>query len=160
MASKRALTESRVEYQKLDALFQILSIEYEELKAKNNSLVQRLADVQKTVSELEVCRCTKVALEEKILRLEGDLIAREALYTQNVELRNELARFRMVNNQLQKQVKCLENEKDDTMRKVQAVEKNPKQKNDSNKDHACCRNVDGLKLPLVSVTYSSVSPFH
>ncbi|TYH51149.1 hypothetical protein ES332_D10G254200v1 [Gossypium tomentosum] len=130
---KKTISESKFENERLEASFQMLSRDYEELKVERTLLAEKVSNSQQAVSELDACRRRKVALEEKVLRLQGDLTAREALGTQEAALKNELAQIRRENSQLQRKIKKLEEEKDDYLKKAQGLEEELKQiKQDQN----------------------------
>ncbi|PPD80812.1 hypothetical protein GOBAR_DD22260 [Gossypium barbadense] len=130
---KKTISESKFENERLEASFQMLSRDYEELKVERTLLAEKVSNSQQAVSELDACRRRKVALEEKVLRLQGDLTAREALGTQEAALKNELAQIRRENSQLQRKIKKLEEEKDDCLKKAQGLEEELKQiKQDQN----------------------------
>ncbi|KAG8480584.1 hypothetical protein CXB51_024529 [Gossypium anomalum] len=130
---KKTISESKFENERLEASFQMLSRDYEELKVERTLLAEKVSNSQQAVSDLDACRRRKVALEEKVLRLQGDLTAREALGTQEAALKNELAQIRRENSQLQRKIKKLEEEKDDCLKKAQGLEEELKQiKQDQN----------------------------
>ncbi|KAK1372169.1 hypothetical protein POM88_038261 [Heracleum sosnowskyi] len=68
---------------------------------------------------------------EKILRLEGDLSARETLCAQDAELKNEVGRIKRTSSQLQWKIRSLEEEKKEFLDKVRALEEELKQKREN-----------------------------
>ncbi|XP_039023567.1 cingulin-like isoform X2 [Hibiscus syriacus] len=122
VALKKTISEAKFENERLKSSFQMVSRDYEELKVERTHLVQKVSNSQQAVSELDGLKRRKVALEEKVLRLQGDLTAREALGTQEAALKNELAQFRRENNQLQRKIKYLEEEKEECLKKAQGLE--------------------------------------
>ncbi|XP_029128539.1 coiled-coil domain-containing protein 18-like [Cajanus cajan] len=57
---KRSLYEAEFEYRRLEASYQMLSLERDELKAKNISYIQSISTTEKITSELEDCKRVKI----------------------------------------------------------------------------------------------------
>lgn len=129
LALRNSLDQMTFEKGKLKESMELLSGEVEELKAERNSYAERVSTLQKALSDGEDARMSKVALQEKLLRLEGDLTAREALYAHDAELKNEFNRIKRSNNEFQRKIQCLEEEKTEILRKVQDLEKGLKLRN-------------------------------
>ncbi|KAK4754552.1 hypothetical protein SAY87_002656 [Trapa incisa] len=104
LSLRRTLEEAKLENERLEASFQVLLGDYEETKLERDSFSEKISAMEISVRELQASGDRKIALEERVLRLEGDLTAREALYVEDAELKNELARIRTVNTQLQRRV--------------------------------------------------------
>ncbi|XP_039042208.1 coiled-coil domain-containing protein 68-like [Hibiscus syriacus] len=99
-----------------------LSRECDDLKAKKNYFMQQISTLQKVVSELDVYKHEKVALEEKLVHLEGYLATKEALLKQDERLKMSLIRSRR--QTLQQQIKQLQEEKDEFPIKAETLEEN------------------------------------
>ncbi|KAK1382571.1 putative EEIG1/EHBP1 N-terminal domain-containing protein [Heracleum sosnowskyi] len=143
---KTSVNEIKFDNQRLAASLQLISGDYEEVKAERDQLIQKISSMQNTVSELEDNKRSKVALEEKILRLEGDLSAREALCAQDAELKNEVGRIKRTSSQLQWKIRSLEEEKEECLDKVRALEEELKQKREN--------TTTGDQLPRSYGTYT------
>ncbi|KAL7611833.1 hypothetical protein Lser_V15G08176 [Lactuca serriola] len=122
VALKNELNDVKYENERLEASLQMITGDYEELKEAKSLLLKRTCSMQKAVNELEDHKRSKVALEEQIMRLQGDLTAREALSAQDAELKNELGRLKRSNSQLQWKINSLQEEKDECMKNAQVLE--------------------------------------
>lgn len=122
VALKNLLNDMKFENERLSASLQVISDDYQQLKEENTSLLQKAASMQKSVIELEDHKRNKIVLEEKLLRLQGDLTAREALAAQDAELKNEVGRLKRSNSQLQWKINRLQEEKDEYVNKTQVQE--------------------------------------
>ncbi|XP_052173524.1 uncharacterized protein LOC127788893 isoform X2 [Diospyros lotus] len=130
--------------EKLEASLHSVSEECEELKVEKAEFLRQISCLQTIMSELEDCKHKKVALEEKLVQVEGDLLAREALYAQDAELKNELRQIKRQNNQLQSKMQQLEEEKDVSLQRTQALEKQIKLMEQQKKDGIWSTSKKGL----------------
>uniref|UniRef100_A0A803MUI1 Uncharacterized protein n=3 Tax=Chenopodium quinoa TaxID=63459 RepID=A0A803MUI1_CHEQI len=108
LSLKTSLSEASFENQRVKASFDLLCKDHEDMKTEKDSLVEKINGMQQSLLELDNCQRSKIALEEKILRLEGDLATKEALYAQNAELRFELSKHKRANAELQRKIQHLE----------------------------------------------------
>ncbi|KAI3799659.1 hypothetical protein L1987_34958 [Smallanthus sonchifolius] len=122
VALKNSYNNVKYENERLEASLQLITGDYKELKEEKASLLQRSLSMQKVMIELEDHKLSKIALEEQIIRLQGDLTAREALCAQDAELKNEIGRLKRSNSQLQWKINCLQEEKDECVKNTQVLE--------------------------------------
>ncbi|KAL8193149.1 hypothetical protein R6Q57_027053 [Mikania cordata] len=122
VALKNSYNDANYKNERLEASLQLITGDYKELKEEKTSLLQRTLSMQKAVIELEDHKLSKIALEEQIIRLKGDLTAREALCAQDAELKNEIGRLKRSNSRLQWKINCLQEEKDECMKNAQVLE--------------------------------------
>ncbi|KAL9257789.1 hypothetical protein AKJ16_DCAP14334 [Drosera capensis] len=127
LSLKSSLNEAKFENEKLKASIELLSGDHDQLKAEKMFLVQKVSSLDKSLSELDECQHAKATLEEKILRLEGDLSAREALCAQDAELKIELSRIKRTSSELQRKIKHLEEDKHELLERLHALESERKQ---------------------------------
>ncbi|XP_030450917.1 uncharacterized protein LOC115673035 isoform X2 [Syzygium oleosum] len=164
LALKRTISETTFEKERLETSHHVLLADFEEMKAERESFVEKISTMQKALSELEECKHAKVALQERILRLEGDLTAREALFAQEAELKNEVARIKRSYSQLQRRMKCLEEEKEECQKSARAVQEQAKHMKEVGPDRCKPGNTSGLpvshvvKPPLMSEVRQKQSP--
>ncbi|XP_010918589.2 uncharacterized protein [Elaeis guineensis] len=131
---KSSLDEAKFEKGKVEELLQSVTEECEELKTEKVSLKEKVANMQKAFYDGEDDRRSRIALEEKLLRLESDLTAKEASYAYEAELKNELNRIRRTNSEYQRKIQSLEQEKDELMREAQLIEREVMTKSDQCRD--------------------------
>ncbi|XP_059646792.1 uncharacterized protein LOC132293361 [Cornus florida] len=122
LALKNELNASSIEKEKLEASLSSLFGDCEELKAEKISILDKVSSLQNAMSELEDCKRKRVSLEEKLLQMKGDLEAKEALCSQDAELKNELSRIKKSNKQFQQNIEKLQEEKDECLKRAQALE--------------------------------------
>lgn len=130
LALKSSLSDTRFEHERMKASLDLIYGDHEELKIEKDSLVQKISSMEKALLKLEDCQRSKIALEEKILRLEGDLAAREALCAQDAELKFELGRVKRANGELQRKIKHLEEDQKEYLKTAEDLEEQLKQKQD------------------------------
>ncbi|THU56655.1 hypothetical protein C4D60_Mb11t19520 [Musa balbisiana] len=119
---KGSLDEADFEKRKLELLLESVKQESEELKAENTLLMEKVSSMQKALSDSQDDRRSKIALQEKLVRLESDLSVKEASYVYEAELKNELSRIKRTNSEYQRMFQNLEQENVELMNKVQNME--------------------------------------
>ncbi|KAF5959359.1 hypothetical protein HYC85_000568 [Camellia sinensis] len=154
---KGSLYGTKFENEKLQTSLQFLSGDYEELKTERISLLQKISSMQKATSELENCKRSKDALEEKMLRLEGDLTASQAQCTQDSELKNELGRIKRLNSQFLWKIKHVEEEKEEWLQRAQALEEELKQKKEVKQEQIESRSNHFVEDPRSCATNTSIN---
>ncbi|KAG1355018.1 myosin-11 [Cocos nucifera] len=150
---KSSLDEVKFEKGKLEELLQSVTEECEELKTEKVSLKEKVANMQKAFYDGEDDRRSRIALEEKLLRLESDLSAKEASYAYEAELKNELNRIKRTNSEYHRKIQSLEWEKDELMRKAQLIEREVMTKNDQYWDGRISSEVCRLNADLKFLTF-------
>ncbi|KAL8051638.1 hypothetical protein ABFX02_06G161200 [Erythranthe guttata] len=119
---RTSVKETNFRNQFLKASFESVSRENEELKRGRVSILGKVSRLEKELLQAQICVSKKNAVEEKLLRLEGDMFARDALSVDYAETKNELNRIKIVNSQFLMRVKSLENVREDLRRRVQILE--------------------------------------
>ncbi|KAJ6699234.1 HEAVY CHAIN-LIKE PROTEIN putative-RELATED [Salix purpurea] len=119
---KNELNAIKCEKEKLENSFRLVSGECKELKIEKSSFIEKITILQKAVTELEDSRQKRISLEEKLLRMEGDLMAKEAFCEQYAEINSELTRIRRANKQLQQQIRQVEEDKLVCLTRTQSLE--------------------------------------
>ncbi|XP_047976467.1 putative uncharacterized protein MYH16 [Salvia hispanica] len=121
---KNKLRESKVDKGKLEVALHTISGNYEELKTEKISLSEKITFFEDAMSELEECKRSKSWLEEKLQQMEKDLSEKEIISIQNEDLKHEVTEVKRLNVQFQQKMYRLEVEKDECLKKVQALEDN------------------------------------
>ncbi|KAK4367095.1 hypothetical protein RND71_014975 [Anisodus tanguticus] len=145
---KGALSWMKFESERLQVTLQLKYEDCEELKEDKASLLQEISCMHKAVAEAEESKYKKIALEEKVLRLEGDLTAKEVMCAKVSELKSELCQLRRQNSQLLWKIKSLQCEKEDYLKKVESLEEELKRKRLDNQreDDDTLSTLEKLKL--------------
>ncbi|KAL1545784.1 hypothetical protein AAHA92_22468 [Salvia divinorum] len=136
---KSKLKESKVDKGKLEVALHTISGNYEELKLEKISLTEKITFFEDAMYELEECKRSKSCLEEKLQQMEKDLSEKEIISIQNEDLKHEVTEMKRLNVQFQQKMYRLEVEKDECLKKVQALEDNLKvmeEKSDLHKEGA------------------------
>ncbi|PIN21475.1 E3 ubiquitin ligase involved in syntaxin degradation [Handroanthus impetiginosus] len=119
---KSELEGCRLDNAKLELVLETVSEDYEKLKADKISFTKKISIFQEAMSEFDECKRSKLELEEKLLLMEKELAAKEIICSQNDELKNELTEVKRGKMQLQQKMYMLEEEKDECLKKIQALE--------------------------------------
>lgn len=114
LALRVLVREMKSRNQRLEGSCKSVSEDYEEIKREKVCMVQNLSSMQRLTLEAEETTRKKNLLEEKVLRLEGDLIARDALCLENLEIKNEMNLIKIANSKLLMKVKHLEENQSDS----------------------------------------------
>ncbi|KAL0289133.1 UNVERIFIED_CONTAM: hypothetical protein Scaly_2712100 [Sesamum calycinum] len=123
---KSDLEGCRVNKGQLELALQTVSRDYEKLKAEKISFSEKISIFQDAMSEFEECKRKKLALEQKLLQMEQELTAKELLRIQNAELKDELTELKRANMQFRQKMYGLEEEKEECLKKAQALEEDLK----------------------------------
>ncbi|KAF3319775.1 myosin heavy chain, cardiac muscle isoform-like protein [Carex littledalei] len=113
---KGLIDENKFEKEKLEEKLKSVSDEYEELRRENESLTERVGSMEKALNTGEDAKRSKTVLEAKLVRLQSDLSLKDAAGAVEVELRNEMNRMKRSNNEYQRRIQSLEQEKEDLLR--------------------------------------------
>lgn len=132
---KSELEEFKLDKGRLELALHTISGDYDELKGEKMSLCEKISVFEAAMLEFEECRRNKACAEEKLLQMEKDLSAKEVLHTQNEELKKEVAETKRSNVQFQQRMYRLEMEKDECLKRVQALEDDLKQMQERNTIH-------------------------
>ncbi|XP_041028882.1 LOW QUALITY PROTEIN: intracellular protein transport protein USO1-like [Juglans microcarpa x Juglans regia] len=157
LAFKNEIHAAKFEKESLEASLQLISEECEDLKAEKNLPVENICTLQKAMSEIDGCKCNRVASAEKLLQMDCGRMAKEALCVHDAELNNELSQIRIANRQYQWKIQLLEEEKDQGIKKAQALEEELKLMKDGKLDQ---RQSSSNKIPSFSKIDSKVTPVH
>ncbi|KAG6433972.1 hypothetical protein SASPL_105591 [Salvia splendens] len=133
---KSELRESKVDKGNLEAALHTISGNYEELKTEKISLSEKITYFEDAMSELEECKRSKSCLEEKLLQMEKDLSEKEIISIQNEDLKHEVTEVKRLKVQFQQKMYRLEVEKDECLKKVQALEDNLRLMEEKSKEGA------------------------
>ncbi|XP_054803223.1 uncharacterized protein LOC129306572 isoform X2 [Prosopis cineraria] len=126
MVLKKDLDSTSFEKERLEASLFVTSKLCENLKAEKNLFATKILAMEKEVSELEDCKRSRAALEERLVQMESDLRTKETLLAQGNEQRNELSQIKRINRQYQQTIQALEQEKVEFQAKFRAFEEEPK----------------------------------
>ncbi|KAM3341256.1 interaptin [Capsicum galapagoense] len=133
---KSKLTKCMSEKEKLEASMEKISGDCEEMKAEKASFAGKMSDLPKVLSELENSNRKKTCLEEKVEQMESELAEKERFCAQVADLKNELSETKRDNEQYRQKIYKMEEEKDNLLRKVQALEAEVKMMEEEKKLYA------------------------
>ncbi|KAH0637860.1 hypothetical protein KY289_037775 [Solanum tuberosum] len=133
---KSELTECISEKENLEASLEKISGDFEEMKAEKASFVGKISDLQKVLLELENSNRRRICLEEKVEQMESELTEKEKFFAQKTDLRNELSETKKDNEQYRQKIYKMEEEKDNCLKKVQALEAEVKMMEEEKKLYA------------------------
>ncbi|KDP29215.1 hypothetical protein JCGZ_16604 [Jatropha curcas] len=122
LALKNEVNAIKTEKEKLEISLNLKAEDCKELNIEKNLFIDKITDLQKTISELEEFKEDNLSLEEKIQKLESELIAKESLCEQDADVKNELNHIKRANKQLQQQIQQLEEVKEKSTRRIQILE--------------------------------------
>ncbi|KAF7804384.1 golgin subfamily B member 1-like [Senna tora] len=121
-ALKNDLNSANSEKERLEASLRVTSELCENLKAEKKFFAVKILAMEKDVSELEDCKRSRTALEERLAQTEIDLKTKETLVALGTEHKNELGNIKRINRQYQQSMQVLEQEKNEFQEKFQALE--------------------------------------
>ncbi|KAJ8532791.1 hypothetical protein K7X08_015680 [Anisodus acutangulus] len=133
---KSKLTECMSEKGKLEASLELISKDCEEMKAEKASFAGKISELQKVLSELENSNRKRVFLEEKVEQMESDLTEKEKFCAHVADLKNDISETRRENEQYKLKIYKVEEEKDNCLRKVHALEAEVKMMEEEKKLYA------------------------
>ncbi|PKI48542.1 hypothetical protein CRG98_031063 [Punica granatum] len=152
---KNELGEAKSDKEKLEADFNLIVGELEELKRERNAGLEKISNLEELVRVLEDYKHVKTSLEEKLVRLESELAANEAVLAEAMEVRSELSRVRKESRQFQQTMKKLEEERDEYSVKSRALEEALKAVKEEKKNQ---KYSSGLRNTSASKVINRISP--
>ncbi|GLT89859.1 hypothetical protein SLE2022_078230 [Rubroshorea leprosula] len=126
LALRDELNAANSNKEELEASLHLISRELEDLKAERTFFLEQISASEKAISELKDHKHSKEALEEKLLEMEANLMAKEALFLKHAEVKIELGQMKKANRHLQNKIQQLEEEKNKLIRRTQTVEEEMK----------------------------------
>lgn len=155
---KEALSEMKFENERTQVTLLLKYGDCEELKEEKASLLQEITSMQKEVDEAVECKYKTIALEEKVLRLEGDLTAKEVMCAKVSELKNELCQLRIVNSQLLQKIKSLQSENENCLKQARSFKEELSKKRSVHQkvDNDTTPNLDDSKFSEVNQATSLI----